>query len=86
MNPLRSTDSEMAKMRDWLKANRPKPGETPIGLGDKVHRVLGPVGALIRWPCMKGDGTIDLKPGSPCDNGRTFLNELPAKISEKLHL
>jgi hypothetical protein len=44
------------------------------GLGDRIHRVAGPIGRAIHWPCMKGDGTTDLRPGSPCDKIRTMLN------------
>jgi hypothetical protein len=44
------------------------------GLGDKVHAVAGVIGAATAWPCMKGDGTTDLKPGSPCDRAKNFLN------------
>ena len=46
------------------------------GLGDRAHDILGPIGRAIGWPCMKGDGTTDLKPGSPCDKGRTLLNKI----------
>jgi hypothetical protein len=46
------------------------------GLGDRLHQIAGPIGRAIHWPCMKGDGTTDLKPGSPCDKTRTFLNNL----------
>jgi hypothetical protein len=47
-----------------------------IGLGDLVHRVAGPIGRAIRWPCMKGDGSNDLKPGSPCAKAREALNAI----------
>ena len=46
------------------------------GLGDLVHKVAGPIGRAVRWPCMKGDGTIELKPGSPCARARRALNVL----------
>ena len=46
------------------------------GLGDRVHNVAGPIGRAIHWPCMKDDGTTDLKPGSPCDRARNLLNKL----------
>jgi hypothetical protein len=46
------------------------------GLGDALHRVAGPIGRAIHWPCMKGDGTTDLKPGSPCDKLRGTLNKI----------
>ena len=48
-----------------------------MGLGDLVHKVAGPIGRAMRWPCMKGDGTMELKPGSPCDRARRALNVLP---------
>ena len=44
------------------------------GLGDLVHKVAGPIGRAVRWPCLKGDGTTELKPGSPCDRARRALN------------
>ncbi|MGP8200207.1 MAG: hypothetical protein ACLQU4_11975 [Limisphaerales bacterium] len=44
------------------------------GLGDAVHRMAGPIGRALHWPCMKGDGPTDLKPGSPCDQIRKILN------------
>jgi hypothetical protein len=43
-------------------------------LGDKLHAVAGPIGRAIKWPCMKGDGTTSLKPGSPCARLRDKLN------------
>ncbi len=46
------------------------------GLGDLVHKIAGPIGRTVRWPCMKGDGTTDLKPGSPCDRARRALNRI----------
>lgn len=46
------------------------------GLGDAIHKVAGPIGRAIGWPCMKGDGTTDLKPESPCARAREFLNNL----------
>jgi len=63
------------------------PGETPagtggtpvppgIGLGDAVHKVLGPIGKAINWPCLKGNGTTDLKAGSPCDKVKNLLNKI----------
>ena len=48
----------------------------PIGLGDLVHKVAGPVGRAVRWPCMKKNGTTDLKPGSPCARARRLLNQI----------
>jgi hypothetical protein len=46
------------------------------GWGDAVHRIAGPIGRAIHWPCMKGDGTTELKAGSPCDRARNLLNKL----------
>jgi hypothetical protein len=46
------------------------------GLGDLVHKVAGPIGRAIGWPCLKGDGTTDLKPGSPCESARRTLNKI----------
>lgn len=55
------------------KMSTPPPG---FRLGDAIHKVAGPVGRAIKWPCMKGDGTINLKAGSPCDRARKLLNKL----------
>jgi len=57
---------------NWMKIRQ----EFKLGLGDAIHAIAGPVGRALRWPCMKGDGTIDLKPGSPCDRARNGLNRL----------
>jgi hypothetical protein len=46
------------------------------GLGDIIHGVAGPVGKALHWPCLEGDGTTDLKPGSPCDKARQALNHI----------
>lgn len=54
-----------------------KTASSKRGLGDRVHAVAGPIGRAIHWPCMKGDGTTDLKPGSPCDKARNLLNKIP---------
>jgi len=47
-----------------------------IGLGDLIHKIAGPVGRAIHWPCMKGDGTTDLKAGSPCSKLRAAANKV----------
>lgn len=47
-----------------------------VRLGDAVHAVAGPIGRAIKWPCLKGDGTTDLKPGSPCDRFKKRLNKI----------
>ena len=49
------------------------------GLGDLIHKVAGPIGRAVRWPCMKGNGTTELKPGSPCDRARRALNAVPIR-------
>jgi hypothetical protein len=54
-----------------------------IGLGDALHKVAGPIGRAINWPCLKGDGTTDLKPGSPCDKLRQAVNKVPIRIPRK---
>ena len=46
------------------------------GLGDLVHQIAGPIGRALHWPCLKGDGTTDLKPNSLCDRFRQKLNKL----------
>ena len=48
-------------------------------LGDAMHRLAGPIGRALGWPCLKGDGSTDLKPGSPCDKLRSALNNLTTK-------
>jgi hypothetical protein len=47
-----------------------------LALGDLVHKIAGPIGKAIHWPCLKGDGTTDLKPGSPCDRAKKVLNKV----------
>jgi hypothetical protein len=59
-----------------LRPRQPSIASAKEGLGDRLHKVLGPIGRAIGWPCLKGDGTIDLKPGSPCDKTRELLNKL----------
>jgi hypothetical protein len=49
-----------------------------LKLGDAAHAILGPIGRAIHWPCLKGDGTTDLKPGSPCAKAIDKLNALTA--------
>jgi hypothetical protein len=57
---------------NWLKIRQ----EFKLGLGDAIHAIAGPIGRAVRWPCLKGDGTTDLKPDSPCDRARNGLNSL----------
>jgi hypothetical protein len=61
------TAEQMADLRERF----PKPG-----LGDRIHAIAGPIGRKIGWPCMKGDGTTELKPGSPCAKARKALNKI----------
>lgn len=74
------------KIRQQFKLDRPrracpinlraKPPQPRFKLGDALHKVAGPIGRAINWPCMKGDGTTDLKPGSPCERLRDSLNRM----------
>jgi len=50
--------------------------DSRLGLGDIIHAVAGPIGRAIKWPCNKGDGTIDLRPESPCAKLRDRLNRI----------
>ena len=63
------------------RSDRIGQGEGTPGLGDALHSVLGPIGRRIKWPCMKGDGTIDLKPGSPCAKRVQKLNAAGSAIA-----
>jgi hypothetical protein len=56
----------------WLKIRQ----EFKLGLGDAIHALAGPIGRAVHWPCLKGDGTIDLKPDSPCERARSRLNSI----------
>jgi hypothetical protein len=58
-------------------------GRGSAGLGDLIHKVAGPIGRALRWPCMKGDGTTDLKPGSPCARARRVLNTIHGHRGER---
>ena len=50
------------------------------GLGDLVHKVAGPIGKAIHWPCNErdaaGNPTTNLRPGSPCAKARQLLNKI----------
>jgi hypothetical protein len=77
------SNSDISQSSQGAKSEHPEGGATDCeeshptgGLGDAVHRLAGPIGRAIHWPCMKGDGTTDLKPGSPCDRARNLLNKL----------
>jgi hypothetical protein len=51
------------------------------GLGDIIHKIAGPIGRAIHWPCLKGDGTTNLKPNSRCDRARQRLNKVKIQSS-----
>jgi hypothetical protein len=55
-------------------SDSPAPGSPPLGLGDVVHAVAGPIGKAVHWPCVD-QATGNLKPGSPCARARTWLNK-----------
>jgi hypothetical protein len=65
-------DAAHTKIR--LEYNPHPPPVLKIGLGDALHKIAGPFGRAIGWPCLKGDGTTDLKPDSPCARARRVLN------------
>ena len=50
------------------------------GLGDLVHKVAGPIGQAIHWPCnerdSQGNVTTNLRPNSPCAKAREMLNKV----------
>jgi hypothetical protein len=59
-----------------------KPGDPRrLGIGDALHAIVGPIGRAIHWPCLKGDGTADLIPGSPCDQARQRLNAIKLPLT-----
>lgn len=72
LGELLSDDMVRFTPENWIKIRN----EFRLGLGDRLHKIAGPVGKAIHWPCLKGDGTMDLKPGSPCDKARKLLNKL----------
>jgi hypothetical protein len=57
---------------NWLKIRQ----EFKLGLGDALHAFAGPIGRAVHWPCMKGDGTTNLKPDSPCHRTKNRLNSV----------
>ena len=61
----------------WLKIRQ----EFKLGLGDAIHAVAGPIGRALHWPCLEGDGTTNLIPGSPCDKARVTLNSLGDRLN-----
>jgi len=68
--------SLVSSVSSAVKPPAPKASSAGGGLGDAIHKVAGPIGRAIKWPCMKHDGTTDLIPGSPCDRARKLLNKL----------
>ena len=52
------------------------PFQAKRGLGDAIHAVAGPIGKAIGWPCLKGDGTTDLKPDSLCAKIKNAANKI----------
>ena len=66
----------VAAQRSGAVAVGAVPQRGGLRLGDKLHSILGPIGRAVNWPCLKGDGTTDLKPGSPCDNAKNALNKI----------
>ena len=70
------TDEAHAKLRDQYAIVTVRGADPRRGLGDLVHSVAGPIGKAIHWPCLKGDGTTNLRPGSPCDKTRRALNKI----------
>ncbi len=65
---LEFSDGDHARLRAEFA-----PGK---GLGDRLHELFGPIGRAVHWPCLKGDGSTDLKPGSPCARARAWLNKV----------
>jgi hypothetical protein len=67
--PLRAADNDAATAGNGVPA-------LPLekGLGDALHEKFGPIGKAIHWPCLKGDGTTDLKPRSLCNYMRQTFN------------
>lgn len=71
------TDEAHARLRQqYNPISRIPSHSSHLRLGDRLHTVLGPIGRLVRWPCLKGDGTTDLKPGTPCARARGALNNI----------
>jgi hypothetical protein len=58
-----------------LKSEIPNSAPCPR-LGDCIHKIAGPIGLLLHWPCLKGGGTTDLRPGSPCARIQARLNTI----------
>ena len=74
---LHFTDEDHARLRAEFNPNHsPLTTNHSRGLGDAIHAVAGPIGRAIHWPCLKGDGTTDLKPNSPCDKLRNIANKI----------
>jgi hypothetical protein len=69
-------DKQFQEMKACVRAGLPGRSSQSEGWGDRLHKVLGPIGRAIHWPCLKGDGTTDLKPSSLCGYFRITLNKL----------
>jgi hypothetical protein len=76
-----SQDGQWVTMtnQQWREIAFPKPKQS-IALGDLVHKVAGPIGQAIHWPCnerdAKGNVTANLRPDSPCARARNLLNKV----------
>jgi hypothetical protein len=69
-------DSELAqKLHDELSKEH-----STTGLGDLVHKIAGPIGKKIHWPCNERDAeghpTTELRANSPCAKARAALNKI----------
>jgi hypothetical protein len=78
MNPIFQHGHVEQQLRDAtiIPATPQQVAAQKRGLGDCVHRIAGPIGRALKWPCLKGNGTTDLKPGSPCDKLKNALNKI----------
>jgi len=74
--PKTAADFEFAAMKKIMRDLPVGEGGPGLALGDKLHSLFGPIGKAIHWPCLKGDGTTDLKPASWCNYFRITLNKL----------
>jgi hypothetical protein len=75
------TDAAHAKLRSEYnpsptQSNLVQPKRRKIGLGDALHKIAGPIGKAIHWPCMRGDGSTELKSDSPCAKARALANRV----------
>ena len=76
-----SNDGQWIKVtvEQWISTMIPQPSQK-TGLGDLVHKVAGPIGQAIHWPCnerdSQGNVTTNLRPNSPCAKAREMLNKV----------